>query len=894
VTGAAPSLSQIRAQVTAVRRKNPEERVIAIRSPGRWTDQSEQVDGDETFLIRQCDSPLAFREALREATGSDTTKVLITPLEEQDLGGDILVRVARRKLFRIDNWEIVRSLFQAHSVDPRLTRHNWIADILLEEAPPQGYAPARGGFLDAETVWALLLRRRISLPSEAPDLTGLLKWSIDSEAVRRFRESPDELRRGVIEWLANQSGPVAEAILRFVVRTDTPDALPLGLAAAVVFHPDALNKLQKAAGRLEERYFEGRAPNVNVVRRWGAAAAEVVRLQLTDASMKRKQIERSDEILRDLRADGYAYLSDTSPTGFNQRLAALGKGLETFLQDERPALLDSLWKAGVALRAHDRAAAETRRLERVEMAFRLVRWLVVRRERLVSRPASLVEAAERHLSEGSFVDRARLALRVGDPVPELSKAFAKLFDVVTEIREREARDFAELLRDWTTAGSTGDGVIPVERIVEQIVGPLAAEAPVLLVLIDGMSAAVCHELVGDLTRHDWIALTESGRTVNRAGIATIPSVTEFSRTSLLCGRREQGSSNDEKAGFEKSDSLLKSIIPGFPPILFHKPTLQDSGDPVLAGRVREEIASADRRIVGVIINAVDDHLLKGEQVDKQWTREEIRIIPPLLYEARGAGRLVVLVSDHGHVLEVKTESRAHEGSGERWRPAEGAPQPDEIEVHGDRVMTPSKRLIAAWSERLRYGGKRNGYHGGLNPQEMVVPIVVLAPPDSGPSGWREAPPGTPAWWEETVVEEPQPEPPIPPLKPAWRPETLFDMIDESIEIEPAKRGARERSEWILRLLSSEVFQEQKRLGGRGIPEDEVIERFLTALERSGGKLTSAALARRLNFPFLRLRGLVAVLQRVLNIDGYPILSRDEVSDTIELNRSLLLKQFDLE
>ena len=58
-------------------------------------------------------------------------------------------------------------------------------------------------------------------------------------------------------------------------------------------------------------------------------------------------------------------------------------------------------------------------------------------------------------------------------------------------------------------------------------------------------------------------------------------------------------------------------------------------------------------------------------------------------------------------------------------------------------------------------------------------------------------------------------------------------------------------------------------------------------------MTSVALARALEFPALRLPGLLAKVQRVLNIDGYAVLSRDDASDTVELNRELLLKQFDL-
>ena len=55
-----------------------------------------------------------------------------------------------------------------------------------------------------------------------------------------------------------------------------------------------------------------------------------------------------------------------------------------------------------------------------------------------------------------------------------------------------------------------------------------------------MSAAVCRELLADITRQDWIALCEQGREANRPELATIPSIIETSRTSLLCGHLRQG------------------------------------------------------------------------------------------------------------------------------------------------------------------------------------------------------------------------------------------------------------------------------------------------------------------------------------------------------------------
>ena len=100
-------------------------------------------------------------------------------------------------------------------------------------------------------------------------------------------------------------------------------------------------------------------------------------------------------------------------------------------------------------------------------------------------------------------------------------------------------------------------------------------------------------------------------------------------------------------------------------------------------------------------------------------------------------------------------------------------------------------------------------------------------------------------------------------------------------------------EWIAALFSSPVFDEQKRLGGRAVPANDVLLRLLVAIDERGGKITSPALARAIQFSPIRLRGLLAIAPRVLNVHGFPVLARDEASDTVELDRNLLCRQFDL-
>ena len=60
-----PTFSQIKAQVTAIRQKEPKARVIGIRAAGRWTGERMKHDGTESFRIEQCDSPLHMRMVLQ-------------------------------------------------------------------------------------------------------------------------------------------------------------------------------------------------------------------------------------------------------------------------------------------------------------------------------------------------------------------------------------------------------------------------------------------------------------------------------------------------------------------------------------------------------------------------------------------------------------------------------------------------------------------------------------------------------------------------------------------------------------------------------------------------------------------------------------------------------------
>jgi hypothetical protein len=281
---AAPTFSQIKAQVSAILQRSNGSPVIGIHAQGRWTGDRQQFDGNQCYVIDQCDSPLALRIALQQgqqerATNEalkDSTQVIVTPLPESELAEDILIRLVKQRLFTIDSWQIVKSLFRAKNIDPRLIQHQWLPEVLMDWVPPNHCFPVMGGFLDAEVVWPLLLDHGLGLDVERPGLPSILHWSTDLEHVKRYQQAPQEFRTAAGEWLASLAGPAVKTVLHCVEHNQQPDALPLGLAATVVYHPEA--KLDKAIGKFEERFLSGLTPEphtISPVERCGSTGPEI-------------------------------------------------------------------------------------------------------------------------------------------------------------------------------------------------------------------------------------------------------------------------------------------------------------------------------------------------------------------------------------------------------------------------------------------------------------------------------------------------------------------------------------------------------------------------------------------------------------------------------------------
>ena len=909
----APTPAQIRAQVAAVLDKLPEARVVGIRAPlNVELGDCIQLDGRELPVARS-DSVLDIRERCDALADGAPPLVLLTTVDEAELGADLLARLARRRLFAIEPWQLVKERFSARWVDPQLVeQHPWVARALLDAEPPEGYPPAPSGFIQADLVWRILFESLLGLRTAEQDAEAWIDWSLEPEPRRRAEALAPAVLASLGDAVERNAGAVARTVFECATGVAGASALAIGLAARVLF-ADAVQgdaAAAKASGKLEALLGNGpRAAELTarIALPWADAAESVTARLLASRPMSDVLafLKQADDLLAQLGGTAFAQHSRYLPLGLRQRLEAFAAALESAVAGKQRDVLAPLEAAMERAMEHALARHEPARMEGVAMSARLARWLDHRRADKPQLAGSLGDAAADYRRDGGFLDWARARIWDGDPLPALSTAYGKLWQAVSALREAQNRRFAELLAGWSKTGSHNPSVIRVEHLLDTLVAPLAKAHRVLLVIVDGMGMAVFRELQADLLQQGWVELDACEASHRLPVIAVLPTVTEVSRTSLLCGALRIGNADDEKAGFAANAGLIGAGARLKPPLLFHKGELAAGGGGV-SPDVLAAVADDKRCVVGVVINAVDDHLAKGDQIRMDWTVRRIKPLEDLLAAARDAGRALILVSDHGHVPEHETKGR--EGtSAERWREATGAPQEGEVLLSGQRVLLGGvsgrdHAIIAPWSERIRYSAKKNGYHGGASPQEVVIPLGVFAPADVSVPGWREVATELPGWWTADTAPRPPDTKafgtssaaaakPKPPLKPGEQGE-LFPLHDEP-QPAAAVGAAAPPATWIDQLLASDLLAEQRRAASRVALTDERLRAMLEALDERGGKITRAALAKRIGVPALRIGGVISALRRVLNVDGYAVLAVDDASDTIELNREQLLKQFGL-
>jgi hypothetical protein len=892
---------QLRTIVEEKWQSDPTALAFGLHVSSLWKAPSEIELQLGTAQVVRADTVVQIRETLLEAEASKSRVILLTKLQQGDLGHDVVARLARSRLFPIDHVASLCGLFKAKELDRSICEPG-IAHALLEYAPRDGYPPVSAGVLDAGTVWRAVCRHVFDMGDREPDLLTLLLWATTPNGPKRYLEAAEELRGSFRRRLAANLGVTGETILQFIDSNAGPDALALAVACQVIFGQGTEEVIEAAAARLEQ-YHQNKPLSKTVGRTLGEIASDAIAdvdRRNDDPRVLHAHLQRADELLRQFRCEAFAYRNALSVLGFEQRLvrfaeqvkATVGKPSEDAIQrcEELQAAV-----LGHRLAKQPRHAAQ---ILRTKMAVRLIRWL---KQPLLS-ATDFSMLAGRYVTELSFVDWAREAIVRGDDVPELSATYQLLDEAVATRQRKNGRDFAIGLADWTSSGLKNSTTIGVEDVLDSVVAKVAAAGNrVLLIVLDGMSWAVCHELLEDIRADHWFESTlEDFKCSPPSVIATVPSETKYSRTSLLSGKLTIGDASHEARNFASHASLAQASDRRQPPVLFHKKDITQGSRGGISDLVTTAVLQATQRVVGVVLNAIDDRLANAQQIRDDWSISRIVPLGALLRLARDSGRVVILASDHGHVWHTSDTEQEVSSDGSRWRLNDGKCVDGELVIAGRRVLPAGSggSVIAPWTEQIRYKRQQHGYHGGATPQEMVCPLVILTDKSSAYTGLIGCAYSKPEWWSPAPVAAPVKAEASAQVvvTPSGSP-SLFDFPPRPDAPKRTPKKADHRptptAGWIDQLISSQAYGDQKAFVRRHSPEDDLVQRCLIALDAQGGIMTPAAFARAAGIPEGRLDGFIARMQRLLNVDGYEVLTFSRNENRIELNVPKLKRQFDL-
>ena len=866
-------------QVERLCERWPETRIVGVHA-ARWQGGDSIAVGDQSFPVYWCRSALALSERLA-ALGEDDRLIVLTPLVDTDLGLDVRARLARCRLLHPERWQLVRDAYGVAGVDPRLPVQPWMADALLAARPHRARSPT--SVLNADAAWTHVLNYHLGLADGTPDAGTILRWSTDPGVAARFAALPEPLAKAIGQRLGETAGALGALLAGGIASGHAGELLAIGLVCDVLFsdEDDTLNPvLVQAAARLEP-LLGGASVEPGRGREWATTARRVLRALPRDR--RGEWLGRAEATLSSLKAESFAERSSVLPSGLQRRLERFAAVAAAAI--DTPDALEAAEHAFRRVREHRACDDQSERVGHLEMALRLVRSLHRTRE-TARTPDGLME---QHAAEGAFVDWARRWLLGGDEHPEVGALFGAIHLAVRAHREERNRTFAEGVREWL-AGARSQGIVPIEHCLAGTVMPLGGSRPVLVLVLDGMDTGIFEELGESLDEHGW---RRQRGPAPAAVLAVLPTVTESSRMALLTGSVARGNAAGEKVGFARHPELLDASQSGRPPLLFHKAELTDGAAEGLAVPVRAALRDARQRVVGIVLNAVDDHLAKSEQIQIAWRIDSVRLLPAILKEAHVAGRVVVLTSDHGHVLEADGVKLSGDGEA-RWRGANAPLARLEIEVEGARVRaaTGFERIVLPWSETVRYGAKRNGYHGGVSLQEAVVPVgVYVGPGEVLDDDWEPVSVPYPPWW---FAELPAP---VSFQVPVQEPKSVDTRAPSDPQRDLFSEVSRKRvaaaSRWDP-LFKSDVYVAQRQLAGMGVPDDETVRAALDALLENQGRLPLTSLAKRLQARAPTMHSTIAGLQRILNVDGYTVIRFNDSSNTIDLDSRLFINLFDLE
>lgn len=907
-------VNEVREQVAG--RVHPDPLVIGARAKPQW-DHGPLTDASSGLIeVAACATPLAVRRALAEFTdripNNSATLVVLTDLADAELGADVLGRFVRPRLLALSAWNAVCQRFGVRQLDPAFTeaRYAWMAEALL--SVPVASVPRGIGMLSVDAGVRAVAQSVFGATGITTE--RLLIASTQSGFATRVDHADPRVVAQLCATLGEWLGPAGELVTGTIAAGRGERALPAGLAARTL------------TGGIAGSFAQAKVADLTGVERPTDAALDA---WARSAEMAFAELTANDDPVGvDVAIAGSALVtewqapfpdaSDILAASFEARLGLLAEQLEAMLDDTPNTEPAELRTAVHRVVSHREASIDLGRprAQRAQLAARLASWM---RDPISAEhgtgvtgtdtPLALTAAVDAYGADGAWVDAARRRVGEGDDSPpNFAAVMRRIGETAHQRRADGNRAFAAALARWTTDGTaaelTGGSLVAVEAVLGDVVAPLAAQQPVLFLVLDGCGLAPFLEFAEQFRQFGLHEVGKGGR--RRLALAALPTVTEASRTSLLTGRLRTGAAADESRGLPAHPAVAKLDGPRAV-VYHHRPDLVSGVGQSLPVPVLAALGPGGPRLVAAVVNTIDDELSRGT-FTPEYRIEHLGPMAALLRAAADAGRIVVVSADHGHVLGVGLDGRgavARGGEGgDRWRVADRPSGDDEVLLRGPRVLLGDERgVLAPWHDDLRYSAKHGGYHGGATPDECLVPLAVFAPTGiDAPKGWEPVAVATPGWWDlhvEAAAPEPEVRRAVPPKRRRSEPvEGQAPLFTEATgpaadldRVGPAVAGAGPAAPWIDALIDSEIYAVQLGAISRTKPPEDRVRATLGVLHARGGVASFAVIAQATGMPNGRVPGFLAILGRALNVDGFGVLTIDANAQEARLDEALLVTQF---
>jgi hypothetical protein len=923
-------LTQVRWWLDALRARRHRSGVLALAARPVWSGPEEfELEDGARVVVRLARSVLAIRDALT-ARGDYDWVVVLTDRDRIELPVGVLDHLVTGRLIELNPIPPLESLFRATRREFNLlapsgggSRNRLARAALRELGGAQDPPPAPGGVLTSDHLFGVLAERAFGLGGEV-SARQVAMWSTDPAAAGRFApwlaSADPDLGEQLLAWIAGKVGRLGDVFVAVLRARGPADVVPLGLVAALLddtagtaaAFPASSEALVRTRTLLEVAIGGIQLTEEQLIG-WGNVAT----LAVPVGTLGDDVLRRTEALVSEMGAENLVGRSDVLPAGLAPRIGRLAAALTHagFSPDEvSRGAVENDW---ADVQAHNDSHINTRNAPRdvrvAAAAVRLWRW----QSQTTVLPGGLADWIAHYRRELSWVDAAVNDAFLGAHDTVLA-GFADA--VVTKVRTRRAagdRAFARLLASSGAHRETGEHApLYIEDVLDRVVAPLTvprpvalsnqvSRTPVLVLVADGMSAAVAAEVVADVVargRSQWQECRFADADTS-AALAALPTLTELSRCSLLCGRLQRGTAGEEVRGF--TAWLTGQGMAPAGKVLFHKADLDAvSRGNALAAAVRGAIDDTTHRpVVACVLNDIDDALDRSDPIGTTWDVAYFKHLDPLLKAAAAVGRVVVLLSDHGHVPERREQPSVQRGQqiSARYRLPEGpdltAVADDEVLVEGPRVPRDGGRAVLAVDEQLRYTVLKAGYHGGGAPAEAVIPISILVngaiPADLG---LEAEPAAEPSWWSAPAAPATQPvssPTPVPGRAKPRRPQPQADVLFDTDTLAPVTDtpplpSAGATRDQVDELLHSPLFTAQFHTFGRNLKKPQVgalLRKAITA----GGVLPLATVAQLLGVKTTRVSGAVSVVAQVLNTDGVEVLTTQ--GSELVVKQALMFEQF---